>query len=286
MPIHFAPVLAFHGFAQFVSPKWQMVPVGGERKLVLSNVGTLVPRVAHPAVLTIAQAPLSHRRIRLTLTGLSAGLTYIEWMPTSAPVGPAAPGYRLDVSVKAEKQVSTAFFYVDDGHRQKTRRTIADLDSLLIRVNRILTPQANVVIVRRSAAALPVAKNMGRVVRFAQHLTGPPHNVPAAQDDWVDLRSLRDASANFNVFFVKEYEDDMTPNRDSVDAGTLASDKMTVFEDNIGNDTAGSLAHEFVHGLGVHGHMNNPMFLMATGRRGIGRLLTRTQMDVINTSGT
>jgi hypothetical protein len=286
MPIHFAPVLAFHGFAQFVSPKWQMVPVGGERKLLLSHVGTLVPRVAHPAVLTITQVPASHHKILLTLTGVTAGLTYIEWVPPAAPVGPAAPGFRLDVSVKAEKQVSTAFFYVDDGHVQKTRRRIADLDLMLTRVNRILTPQANVVIVKRSAAALAVAKNMGRVVRFAQHLTGPPHNVPAAEDDWGDLRALRDAAADFNIFFVKEYEDDMTPNSDSADAGTLASDKMTVFEDNNGNDPVAELAHEFVHGLGVPDHMNNPIFLMATGARGIGRLLTRTQIDTINTSGT
>ena len=130
---------------------------------------------------------------------------------TITTLGPASPGFRLDVSVKDEKRVSTAFFYVDDGHVQKTRRRVADLDTMLVRVNRILTPQANVVIAKRSAAALPVAKNRGRVVRFAQHLTGPPNNVPAAEDDSADLVALRDASADFNVFFVKEYEQDMTP---------------------------------------------------------------------------
>jgi hypothetical protein len=286
MAIHFAPRLANNGFAQFVTPKWQMVPVGGTRELILSNVGSLMPRVANSAFLTVTQRPAGHHTLLLTLTGVAAGLTSVEWFPTVTTLGPASPGFQLDVSVKDEKRVSTAFFYVDDGHVQKTRRRVADLDAMLVRVNRILTPQANVVLVKRSAAALPVAKNMGRVVRFAQHLTGPPNNVPAAEDDWADLVALRDASADFNVFFVKEYEQDMTPNHDDADAGTIASDKMTVFEDNNGNDPVAELAHEFVHGLGVAPHESNAMFLMATGAHGIGRLLTRTEMDIINPSGT
>jgi hypothetical protein len=286
MAIHFAPRLANHGFAQFVTPKWQMVPVGGARELILSNVGTYVPRVVHPAFLTATQVPTSQHKMILTLTGVAAGLTYIEWVPGAATAGPAAPGFRLDVSVKDERRISTAFFYVDDGHAQKTKRKIADLDVMLVRVNRILTPQANVVIVKRSAAALAVSKNLGRVVRFAQHLTGPPNNVPAAEDDWGDLRALRDASADFNVFFVKEYEQDMSPNYDNVEGGTIASDQMTVFEDVHGNDPVAALAHEFVHGLGVSAHESNNMFLMATGAKGIGRLLTRTQINIINPSGT
>jgi hypothetical protein len=285
MTIGFAPRLAFHGFAQFVTPKWQMVPVGGERRLRLTGVGALVPRVADSTILTAVQTKTG-ANVELVLTGVKAGLTNIEWVPTLATAGPVAPGFKLDVSVKEKKDVSTAFFYVDDGHVQKTRRRIADLDRLLIRANAILTPQANVEIVRRSAAALPVAQNLGDVVRFSTHLTGPPDNVPIAQHEWDDLLALKDAAADYNVFFVKEYEDDTTPYSDLADAGTLAADKMTIFEDDNGHDEALELAHEAVHALGVDPHESNAIFLMATGASGIGRLLTRTQSDIINPSGT
>jgi hypothetical protein len=285
MAIAFAPRLAFHGFAQFVTPKWQMVPVGGVRRLKLSGVGTMVLRVRDPSIVTAVQVK-SAAGIELTLTGVKAGLTSVEWVANAEFAGPVAPGFQLDVSVKTKKDISTAFFYVDDGHVQKTRRRPADIDALIVRVNAILTPQANVAIVKRSAAALAVAQNLGKVVRFASHLTGPPDNVPAAEDEWDDLLALRDAAADFNVFFVKQYEQDNTPRQDNTEAGTIAADRMCIFEDNVSSDTARTLAHETVHGLGVHGHENNAIFLMATGASGLGRLLTRTQSDLINTSGT
>jgi hypothetical protein len=285
MAIAFAPRLAFHGFAQFVTPKWQMVPVGDVRRLKLSGVGTMVPRVRDPSIVTAVQVK-SAAGIELTLTGVKAGLTSVEWVANAEFAGPVAPGFQLDVSVKTKKDISTAFFYVDDGHVQKTRRRPADIDALIVRVNAILTPQANVAVIKRSAAALAVAQNLGRVVRFASHLTGPPDNMAAAEHEWDDLLALRDAAADFNVFFVKEYEQDGLTVADGADAGTIASDKMCIFEDNQGNDTAAALAHETVHALGVSPHEASNIFLMATGARGVGRLLTRTQSDIINTSGT
>lgn len=285
MAIAFAPRLAFHGFAQYVTPKWQMVPVDGVRRLKLTGAGALLPRVRDTSIVTAAQVK-SAAGVELTLTGVKAGLTSIEWVPSLDIAGPVATGFTLAVSVKAKRDISTAFFYVDDGRVQKTRRRPADIDALIIRVNAILTPQANVAVVKRSAAALVVAQNLGRVVRFAAHLTGPPNNMAAAEDEWDDLLALRDAAADFNVFFVREYEQEALSVVDGADAGTIASDKMCVFEDNQGNDTAAALAHETVHALGVSAHEASNIFLMATGARGVGRLLTRTQSDLINTSGT
>ena len=49
------------------------------------------------------------------------------------------------------------------------------------------------------------------MVRFSSHLEGPPDNVAPAQHEWDDLLALADTTADFNVFFVKEYEQDNTP---------------------------------------------------------------------------
>jgi hypothetical protein len=290
MAIRFTPRQVNHGFDRSTSPKWQMVPVGGTRTLTVHGAAGLVPRVVNPdpanPALTIATVAAG-RDVRLTLTGgLVAGHAIVEWVPSAAFVGPATNDFSLDVSVKAEKQVQTAFHYVDDGHRQKTTRRIADLDPLIAKVNAILGPQANVTIIRKSAAALPVAQNLGDVVRFSSHLQGPPDNVAPAQHEWDVLKALGDATADFNVFFVVEYEQDNTPYHDDADAGTIAADKMCIFEDNVGNDTATTFAHETVHNLGIPGHDASNRHLMATGRNGLGRFITRDQANTINPSGT
>jgi len=169
---------------------------------------------------------------------------------------------------------------------QKTTRRITDLDPLIAKVNAILGPQANVTIMRKSAAALPVAQNLGRVVRFSRHLEGPPDNVDPAQHEWDVLKALGDAAADFNVFFVVEYEDDNTPFHDDTEGGTLASDKMCIFEDEQSHGSAVALAHEAVHNLGIAGHDPADNHLMATGRHGIGRFITKDQANTINPSGT
>jgi hypothetical protein len=287
MGIAFAPRLAFHGFDRTASPKWQMVPVGGQRVLNISGHGTRVLRVRAGADVLTAVQTVSGRHTVLTLTGGSnSGRASVEWVPNASFVGAVEPVFSLEVSVKEVKEVNTAFHYVDDGHHQITSRRIADLDALIAGANHLLTPQANVNLKRKSAARLPVAQNLGRVVRFSQHLEGPPNNVPAAQHEWDDLFNLRDTTADFNVFFVKEYEQDITPLHDDADAGTIAADQMCIYEDNQGNDSRRSLAHETVHVLGVSAHSSSNSYLMATGRNGVGRFIDRTQANTINTSGT
>jgi hypothetical protein len=290
MTVRYSPALAHHGFDRSAAPDWQMVPVGGTRILNVSGVRGLVPRVRNPdpanPALTMAVSGAGST-VRLTLTGGPvAGLASVEWVPSGGLIGAVATDHTLEVSVKAEKRVQIAFHYVDDGRRQQTRRKIDDLDAMITRANRILTPQANVTLVRKSAAALPVAQNLGRVVRFSSHLEGPPHNVDPAQHEWDDLFALRDTTADFNVFFVREYEDDITPLRDDTDAGTLASDKMCVFEDRITDPAGATLAHEMVHGLGVPDHDISVTHLMADGEHGIGRFITKDQANTINPSGT
>ena len=285
MAVTFSPRLAFHGFDRSVSPDWQMVPVGATRVLTVAGARGLVPRVRDTAALDAVQSTRGGTTT-LTLTGKAAGRTWVEWVPSLTSVGAVQTGFTLEVSVKDEKKIRTAFHYVDDGRRQVTRRRIADLNAMITAANAILTPQANVTIERKSAAALPIAQDLGRVVRFSSHLTGPPHNVPIAQHEWDDMVALADATADFNVFFVREYEDDTTPFSDLADAGTLASDKTCVFEDRLGHAAGRVLAHETMHLLGFSGHSASRRHLIATGEHGLGRIINRDQANTINPSGT
>jgi hypothetical protein len=285
MAVTFSPRLAFHGFDRSVSPNWQMVPVGSTRVLTLAGVRGLVPRVRDTSLLEAVQTTRGGTTT-LTLTGKAAGRTWVEWVPSLTSVGAVQTGFTLEVSVKDEKKVRTAFHYVDDGRRQVTRRRIAHLNALTAEANAILTPQANVTIERKSAAALAIAQDLGRVVRFASHLTGPPHSVPIAQHEWDDMVALADATADFNVFFVREYEDDTTPLNDLADAGTLASDKTCVFEDRLDHAAGRVLAHETMHLLGFSGHSASRRHLIATGEHGLGRIINRDQANTINPSGT
>ncbi len=284
MAITFAPRLAIHGFDRTATPKWQMVPVEGQRILTLSGYGRLVPRVRDATILQAVQS-ISGRTTVLTLTGgKNPGKTYVEWVSAADMQGPVDTGFTLEVSVKAVKEISTAFYYVDDGKKQVTKRKIADLDAMVAAANAILTPQANVKIKRKSAAALPMAQNLGDVVRFSSHLTGAPDNVPIAQHEWDDLLAKRDATADFNVFFVKAYEQDETPYSDNAEAGTIAADKMCIFEDNLDYSAGEVLAHETVHFLGIGDHSTSRGHLMIGS--GSGRYIDRSHANSINPSGT
>ena len=283
MAITFSPKLASHGFDRSVSPKWQMVPVSGARVLTLAGAGGLVPRVRDTAVLDAVQATRGGTTT-LTLTGKAAGRTWVEWVPSPTSVGAVQTGFTFEVSVKDEKKIRTAFHYIDDGRRQVTRRKIADLNAMIAAANAILNPQANITIERKSAAALPIAQNLGRVVRFSSDLTGPPDNVPIAQHEWDDIVAHKDATADFNVFFVREYEQDNTPLVDNTEAGTIAAEKCCIFEDRLAYSAGETLAHETGHLLGFSGHSTRRRHLMIGA--GSGRFIPRDLANLINTSGT
>jgi hypothetical protein len=289
MSIRFSPQVMAQGFDNFSTPKWQMVPMtGGVRVLEISGHGKLVPRVRAAAdVLTAVQTASGSKTI-LTLTGgKNAGKAFVEWVPDLKFVGAVDTAFTLEVSVKALKTINTAFHYVDDGRKQKTKRQIADLDAMIAGANLILTPQANLKLARKSAAALPIAQNLGDVVRFSSHLTGPPDNVPIAQHEWDDLFAKVDATADFNVFFVKEFEIDATPYiDDSAEAGTVATDKMCIFEDRVIRPASEVLAHETVHLLGIGDHSSNNWHLIASGATRKGRWINRDQANTVNPSGT
>lgn len=207
MPIRFIPKLTNHGFDPSPNPNWQMVPVGYSRTLMLSGVGDLVPVARNRALVEVKQTRLGNQH-QLVLKGLKSGKTIIDWglqSVTPGAVGAAMSGiaghprpgtspsvatggkfggvgsvgqtgnptgFQLDVSVKRERQIKTAFHYVDDGHDQKTSRKMADLDKLIAAANIILDLQANVRIIKKSAGALKIDKDLGKVVTKAVNEDG------------------------------------------------------------------------------------------------------------------
>ena len=280
MSISFMPRAVNHGFDGAVSPAWQMVPVGGMRVLKLRGAGSRQPRVLDSKVATVRQTR-SGNELSVQITGVTEGRTLIEWFASASEAGPAGTGFTLVVSVKIELRISTAFHYVSDGRKQVTKRKIEDLDRIVNIANAILTPQSNVKIMRRSAAALKIAQDLGQVVRYSAHIVGSD----AAQHEWDDLLSHADASADFNVFFVREYEQDDTPLVDNVAAGTIAADKMCIFEDQMGTAPGEVLAHETLHLLGVSEHSKSWRHLSAADTK-TGRQIPMGEADQINPSGT
>ena len=294
MAVRYTPNLVNHGFDRSASPAFQMVPANGTRVLTVHGSHGLEPTVIevdplHP-VLTIAKLG-SGSHVRLALTaGWTAGVAFVAWARPGATTSGLGNDFLLEVSVKVNKPVHAHFHYVDDGKRQVTRRNPDDLEKLIADANAILTAQANVTIHQMGGSGkLEVTQDLGRVVRrVSDKLAGPPHHVDRAEDEWDDLRKLGNATADLNVFFVREFEADQHPNRDDAEAGTIRAHKMIILEDSTSAPAGTVLAHEVGHALGIKGHPpgTNPRFLMATGRRGTGRFLPKTQINKINKSGT
>lgn len=251
MATHFTEIQQNDGFDSFATPNWQMVPVGGSKMVLVWDATSLNIHSSDSGIATVRVSRflgLTH----LTITGVRAGNCQIR-----VGLGPLFDAV-LDVAVKTKKTVRTAFHYVDDGRVQKTARRIADLNDLITAANRILLPQANIEISRHRAAVLPIAQNLRQVVRFSSHLPG----VAARQHEWDIVTGHADRTADFNVFFVKEYEQDRTPLRDDTEAGTLGG--SCIFEDNTVDPAGLVLAHELLHHLGVD-HTNNRRDLMFDG---------------------
>lgn len=283
MPINYAPILTLGGFDNVATPKFQMVPKGRHRRLRVTGFGPLRPRIQDSTIATISFKRVGPDHF-IDITGIKAGTTFIEWVPNPAAAGVVAVANRLEVCVKEELRINTAFHYVHDNAGHRTRRNMADLDTLRAGANSILDTQANARIYQKSKRIITVPANLGAVVRFVgATLMAAPHNVPAAENEWDDITAFADAAADFNVFFVWEYEQDATPGTDNANAGTIAAEKNCIIEDHTGH-SARTLAHETVHLLGHVGHVATVGNLMGP-TAAMSRSLNRQQIRMINPSG-
>jgi hypothetical protein len=155
----------------------------------------------------------------------------------------------LDCSVKRQKVVRAAFNFVRDNAGHRTSRNPADADGWLDVINRIFLYQANVWVRKVDARWVQVNQNLGRVVRFVSQRLSRQHGIPRAEHEWDDVIAHAHGSADWNLFLVWEYEQDITPNTDNANAGTL--DSNTLCEDNVRANPAETMAHEMGHFLGM-----------------------------------
>jgi hypothetical protein len=253
LPFRFEEAKPNDGFDGKVNPPWQMVPASGFKLVKVVNAAGLTISCDKPAIASVVQ--ISPDTIRVG--GLAPGTAIIRAKDASGKVVGT-----LDVAVKRKKTIVTSYFFVEDAAKRKkhaTTRTLGDEVNLTKLINEIFLPQANIEFTVKSAQKLPIDKDLGNVVRWALNIPG----VPVSEDEWNLLKSKRDPGADFNVFFVWEYEQDASPNSDDTEAGTIKKDKMTIMEDKLTDITSEEvLAHEAGHFLGVGPHSDDDDDLM------------------------
>jgi hypothetical protein len=156
---------------------------------------------------------------------------------------------RLLVSVLPQLTVRCAFHYVSNARYGTRTRSRGDERAFLRILNEIWDPQANI-------RYEQVASNVGAPpVVMTDRLGDEINAANNAARDWIAVIRHRDRNAQFNVFFVREFETDGEGRRDteldSADAGTVFGE--CIFEDDISGtrpETAGvALAHEAGHAL-------------------------------------
>ena len=222
-----------------------MVPTGGSRQVKLFGAAGFSLSNNTPGIFTVVELPLPFSNVRhLFIVGLRDGTGQLV-VKDGATVKA-----RLDVDVKDKKSVKVTFNFVKDNAGHKTGRTHASVDALIRQANAILTPQANVEIIKHRVRDVTVNQNLRRVVRFSSHLAG----VRARQHEWDDVIAHADATADLNIYFVWEYEQDRTPLVDDTNAGTLGSDILMdddIEDHGVHHGDHVTMAHEVGHALGV-----------------------------------
>lgn len=252
----FEPKEPKNGFDGAVTPPWQMVPVNGNRTVILKNAANLTVVSRNPAIATVEDVPkcFVHGGRELLIRGKLKGQTFIDVKNGSQVLA------SLEISVKNKKSLKVTFNFVEDKAGNKTNRQISSVEGWVKGANEILFKQANVQVIKQNARTVKINQDLGNVVRFSSHLSG----VDAKEHEWDVVVAKRDNTADFNVFFVWEYEQDATPNVDNVEAGTSGGN--CIFEDNIHFQTHETLAHEIGHHLGVDHPAPGLDLLMSPGR--------------------
>ena len=262
------------GFDGTVNPPWQMVPMSGQKTVVLKNAANLTVVSRNPGVATFEDVPqcFVHGGRELIIKGKVKGTTFIDVKNGATTVA------SLEVAVKTKKTIRASFHLVEDSAGHKTTRSVGSIDGWVKTMNDILLPQANVTVTKQRAISVKINKDLGAVVRFSSHLPG----VPASEHEWDLVTAKGDASADFNVFFVWEYEQDINPNHDDTDAGTLG--KNCIFEDHAGTNVGDTLTHELGHTLGcgdLYGAADKPLLMYGiTDQR--GQLVLKAHANIMN----
>lgn len=247
MAAEFFRVFKVKGFDRYQTPRWQMVPVGGDRYVQLRDGAGLTVTSNDTGKVTVeevrlAQLPGGDRDTipsgaRLfKLHGAGKGRAVIQ-----AKNSGGTTVVELEVETKNKKTVRIAFNFVRDSAGHSTWHVPASVGEWLKKVNYIYTGQANIEVVRHAARSVRVEQDLGREVRRAA----------GAADERSIVEALGDSTADMNFFMVWEYESDFVPGAgaDRVDASVVGS--TCFYENRAGSQTGETIAHEIGHYLGV-----------------------------------
>ena len=239
MNVRFEPVNKYEGFDESAAPNWQMIPKNETRQVKVFNAAGLTLAFTSPGIADFTEtADPADKTVRiLTIKGKMKGRTFIEVRSGRVAVK------RLEVAVKNLKEVKIAFNFIEDNAGHKTKRTSGEVAAYVTEINDIYQPQTNIKFTNYASHNIKIAKDLGKVVRFSTHLKG----VPKKEHEWDLIIAKRDSKANFNIFFVWEYEQDNTPGTDDADAGTIGGN--CIFEDDAGSEIGETIAHEIGHYL-------------------------------------
>lgn len=249
MAASFEKVFNNQGFDRWASPRWQMVPVGGDRYLALRDGAGLTVTSNSTSVLTVTEIPVARlpagSRMSLQssdrifkLHGASKGNARVQAKRGGRTI------VELEVDTKNRKSVRLTFNFVRDNAGHFTRRNPSSATGWMRMINRIYNGQANIFATMIRTRNVTIPQNLGAEVRWSA----------GTASEWNTVTALRDSGADFNFFLVWEYEQDTTPG-DGADAGALAGN--CIFEDSAGSQIGETMAHELGHYLGVADKYDN-----------------------------
>jgi hypothetical protein len=269
----------YEGFDRFATPRWQMVPAGGDRYVVLRDGAGLAVNKTNPAIsldeIRPAELPGGPGNATMPtdrvfrLHGLHSGMTKLRATSGGTLVT------QLDVSVKDARVDMISFHFVSDSANHHTSRSPAAVPEWVSTINRIYKLQANIEVRRRNVDLIKVPGDLGPRIRTVVH------RVPSRTDAWRRVIAQRDPGATFNVFCVWEVDAVNSP----ADEDALANADC-LCEDNLGGPPGVVLAHEFGHCLGLRDQYDaSRRHELMYGYSGVqGTFLTKANIEFINGS--
>jgi hypothetical protein len=283
----FTRAFRVQGLDSRANPRFQMVPAGGRRYVILrdgegwlvtsSNDG--VCRVKEVSVTQLPaddRAPFQAGDRFFQLDGGTANVAFITAVDPGLMMFPV----QLEVGVKNELRQLVAFNFVRDNAGHHTTRPTAEVAGLMATARFVWRRQANVRLVTYNIRRVQVPMNLGPTVLLP---AGPL--ILGATGTAIAATGV--AGVHLNVFFVRDLQ--QTANAIDIDAvttlgpHTTANPGVCIFEDTAGRDQGLTLAHEIGHHLGLDhpGHVNRvDLMWRATDDRGLN--LTRADINTAN----
>jgi len=271
----FIKCINMKGFDRHRTPRWQMVPAGGERFVALRGGVDLDVDTSDPGVVDIEEVdPIvlpagewGHERTPLLptdrvfkLTGGTAGPAVIQ---ATGGVG----AVDLEVDVKEVKPIYITFNFVKDSAGKHTRFAPANATQWVRTMNYILLNQANVEILNKDARWIDVTTSLGKTLTTTSTGVG----------EEAHLYTHEDPDADINIFLV--WSLDITDSPGDEDAFTDGT--RIVCEDVTGEPMGEVLAHEVGHSQGLDDQYTIPRDLMY-GSSGSGVHLSKDDVNTIN----